>query len=189
MNQKTKKAIRILKKGGIGVMPTDTIYGLVGSAFSRRAILRIYKIRKRNSKKKLIILISAIAEIEKFGVKINREQIKVLKKFWPHYVKATWGRPEPVSIVVNGIAFRLPAKKSLLEILKKTGPLVAPSANPEGLPPARNIREAKKYFGGGVDFYLAGGTLKGQPSALLAIDKNGGIKILRGQIPKSLEKA
>lgn len=192
LSPEEKEIIRIIKNGGVGVMPTDTIYGLVGSANSRKAINRIYKIKKRNKSKKLIILISAMAEVGEFSVKANRKQIKALRKFWP-------GRN---SIILNGTAFRLPAKKSLIQILKKTGPLVAPSANPEGLKPAENISQAKKYFGpipspsrregkrkevlplgedrGGVDFYLSGGTIKSKPSALIKIDKKGGIKVLRG---------
>ena len=109
-------------------------------------------------------------------------------------------------MILSGIAFRLPAKKSLIEILKKTGPLVAPSANPEGQKPAQTILEAKKYFGpvrsrspqgdrstrsaraasngigNKVDFYLSGGMLKSKPSTLIKIGKNGKIIVLRGNI-------
>ncbi len=169
INKNIKNIIRVLKNDGIGIMPTDTLYGLVGGAFSEKAIERIYKIKKRNKNKKLIVLISAIAEIEKFGIKLTKKQIEFLEKVWP-------GK---VSIIIENIAFRLPAKKSLIEILKKTGPLVAPSANTEGYLPAKNITEAKKYFGNNVDFYLSGGTLKGKPSKLIKINKKGNIKILR----------
>ncbi len=166
------QVIEILKKDGVGVMSTDTIYGLVGSAFSRVAINRIYKIKKRNKSKKLIFLISNISDLKKFKIKINKEQAKILEKFWP-------GK---VSIIIENIAFRLPDNKSLIKILKQTGPLVAPSANPEGLKPAKNIAEAKKYFGSNIDFYLSGGTLKAKPSILIKINKNGEIEVLRGKI-------
>ena len=102
-----------------------------------------------------------------------------------------------MSVIINNISFRIPNKKSLLEILKKTGPLVAPSANPEGLNPAENIEQAKVYFGparnafsladaGGdkVDFYLSGGTLKSEASTLVSLDKKGEITILRGILKK-----
>ena len=172
LNLKYKKIIEILKNDGIGVMPTDTIYGLVGSAFSRVAINRIYKIKKRNKNKKLIVLISSVNDLKKFKIKINKEQAKILKKFWP-------GK---VSIIIEDMAFRLPAKKSLIKILEKTGPLVAPSANPEGLKPAENIKQAKDYFENRMDFYLSGGTLKSKPSTLIKINKNGEIEVLRGNI-------
>jgi L-threonylcarbamoyladenylate synthase len=182
MKKDLSEIIKILKNDGIGVIPTDTIYGLVGSAFSKVAINRIYKIKKRSKDKKLIILISSVKDLEKFKIKIDPKTKKVLDKFWP-------GK---VSIIINDIAFRLPNKKLLIEILKKTGPLVAPSANPEGFSPAEDIKQAEGYFGparphkgaGGnnVDFYIPGGTLKGESSSLIKINKNGSIELLRGII-------
>ena len=83
LNLKYKKIIEILKKDGVGVLPTDTLYGLIGSAFSKKAINRIYKIKKRNKSKKFIILISNISDLKKFNVNINKEQAKILAKFWP----------------------------------------------------------------------------------------------------------
>jgi L-threonylcarbamoyladenylate synthase len=172
LNLRYKKAIKILKNEGVGIMPTDTVYGLVGSAFSRVAINQIYRIKKRDKKKKLIILISSINDLRKFNIKINKELAKILEKFWP-------GK---TSIIIGNIAFRLPAKKSIIEILKKTGPLVAPSANPEGLKPAENITQAKRYFGPKVDFYLSGGTLKSKPSTLIKLNNKGEIEVIRGKI-------
>jgi len=172
LSKKEKEIVQIIKSGGIGVMPTDTIYGLVGSAFSRKAIERIYKIKKRNKNKKLIILISSINDLKKFKITPKSVQSSTLNRFWP-------GK---TSVILGGIAFRLPAKKHLQEILKQTGPLVAPSANPEGLAPARNIQEARKYFKNKVDFYLAGRVGGGEPSALIEIQKDGRIKVLRGNI-------
>jgi hypothetical protein len=71
----------------------------------------------------------------------------------------------------NSIAFRLPNKQELLDFLKSHGPLVAPSANPEGLPPAQTIAEAKNYFGNNLDFYIGGAKrLTGPASTLLYWD-------------------
>jgi len=166
--------IKVLQEDGVAIMPTDTIYGLVGSAGSKKAVTRIFKLKNRNKKKKLIILISSIKDLEKFKIEHSYilKNVGTLNKFWP-------GK---VSVIISGTAFRLPKNKKLIEILKKTGPLVAPSANPEGLKPAENIAQAKKYFGGKVDFYLSGGTLKGRPSTLIEIGKSGKITFLRGNI-------
>ena len=174
MMEKEKEIIKILKKDGVGVMPTDTFYGLVGSAFSKKAIDRIYKIKGRDKKKPLIILISSLNDLKKFHIKLTTVQSRTLNKVWP-------GK---ISVVLNNTAFRLPAKKSLIEILKKTGPLVAPSANPEGLKPAESIGQAEKYFSYDVDFYIAGGTLKGEPSTLIKLNNKGEIELLRGILKK-----
>ena len=174
----------MLKKGGIAVMPTDTLYGVVGSALSRTTVERIYELKGRNEKKPFIILILKIADLEKFGIKdIPSSE---LKKYWPGKVsiilplkRSSRKEFEYLHRGTNSLAFRLPDKKSLIEILKKTGPLVAPSANPEGLPPAENITEAKKYFGDEVDAYIAGGKLTGKASKIISISENGEVSILR----------
>lgn len=168
MKNDFKNIIKILNNGGVGVIPTDTLYGLVCSAFSKKAINRIYKIKNRNKDKKLIVLISSLKDLKKFKIKITKEDAKILEKFWP-------GK---VSIILGGVAFRYPKNKALLEILRKTGPLVAPSANIEGGKPAENIKEAKEYFGNNVDFYISGGTLKSNPSTLIRIINNK-IEVLR----------
>ncbi|MEK7522400.1 MAG: Sua5/YciO/YrdC/YwlC family protein [Patescibacteria group bacterium] len=54
------KLAEILKNGGIGVIPTDTIYGIVGSALNKKTVERIYKLRRRNLKKPMIVLIGSI---------------------------------------------------------------------------------------------------------------------------------
>jgi len=70
------------------------------------------------------------------------------------------------------LAFRLPNKKDLINLIKKVGPLVAPSANIEGKPPAKTISQAKKYFGEKVDFYIDSGKISGPPSTLIEIKNN-----------------
>jgi L-threonylcarbamoyladenylate synthase len=165
------KEAEMLKQGKIGVMPTDTLYGLVASVSRKEAIKRVYDLKKRSSAKPSIILISSLGDLGAFGVVLTEGQRKVLARFWPG----------PVSIVLPcGIAFRLPNNTPLISFLKESGPCIAPSANPEGLPPAETIEEVKKYFGDKVDFYKDGGECSGgMPSTLIALDEQGVIKVLR----------
>lgn len=186
-----KDLIKTLKNDGVGIIPTDTLYGIVGSAFSKKAVERIYKIKGRDEHKPFIVLISSIKDLEKFGINPN---FLPLLRGSAQKARGSYSWPAKTSIILpcskykylhrgeNAIAFRLPKKKPLIALLKKTGPLVAPSANPQGLTPASNIKEAKKYFGDSVDFYMAGGTLKSNPSTLLKIDTNGEIEVLRGTL-------
>jgi L-threonylcarbamoyladenylate synthase len=61
--------------------------------------------------------------------------------------------------------------------------LVAPSANPEGLEPAKNISQARNYFSNQVDFYADSGKLESEPSTLIKISEDGKIEVLRvGQV-------
>ena len=78
-----KEEIKILKKGGIGVVATDTLYGIVGSALSIKAVQRIYAVKGRDDKKPFIILISSIADLKKFSVRLTTEQKRFLGQEWP----------------------------------------------------------------------------------------------------------
>jgi len=177
-----KKIVEILKKGGVGVLPTDTIYGLVGSALNKETVERIYKIKKRSTKKPFIILISCLKDLKIFGIKLKNFQKKIIKKFWPGPFSLVFEcKSKKFEYLHRGkrsLAFRIPKSKFLLSLLKKTGPLVAPSANISNLPPSKNIKEAKKYFGKKVDFYFDGGTLNKKPSKIIDI-RNPKIKTLR----------
>ena len=203
-NEKPKNIVHILKRGDIGVMPTDTIYGLVGSAFKPKTVQRIYRLRRRNPKKPMIILIGSLKQLKLFGIRPDRKITRLLWEIWLNRraVKPFSNSRElenrPTSVILplkakssklkarlrylhrgtNSLAFRLPRPPWLRRLLAKVGPLVAPSANPEGRSPARTIRQAKKYFGDKVDFYIDGGRISGKPSRLVQlIDEK--IKILR----------
>lgn len=191
---KDKNILDVIKKGGIVVMPTDTIYGIVGSALNVHVVSRIYEIRKRAPTKPCIILIGDISELEKFSIELSDEQKKILQKYWLQ------GKTEEYSAIsfvldckensknekftylhrgTNTLAFRIPLQKELRDLFLQTGPLIAPSANLEGLPPAKNISEAKKYFGDLVDLYIDGGAIEGKASKIIKLHKDGSVDILR----------
>lgn len=179
-----KNITQLLKNEGVGVLGTDTIYGLVGSALSKKTVERIYQLKKRAPSKPFIILISSIEDLKLFEINFDHDPQTI------NHLQSLW--PNPVSVILpckdkkfkylhretKTLAFRIPNKLNLLEILKQTGPLVAPSANPEGLPPTQTIKEAKKYFGDNIDFYLDEGKIISQSSTLIEI-KNNKINILR----------
>lgn len=168
-----QKVIEVLKNGGAGVLPTDTLYGVVASAFSEEAISRIYSLKGRDENKPFIILISSINDLGKFGVKLSEKQKKFLKSVWPGRVsvvlKCALKKFEYLHRGGKTLAFRLPADDALIGLLSKTGPLVAPSANPKGMPPAATATAAKNYFGKKLDFYISGGRREGLPSMVVSL--------------------
>ncbi|MES2088234.1 MAG: L-threonylcarbamoyladenylate synthase [Patescibacteria group bacterium] len=169
-----KKGLRdILRGGGVAVIPTDTTYGIVGSALNERTVNEIYRLRKRDLNKPFIVLIADKKDLKKFGVIPTEAQEKILRKVWPG----------PVSVILpcnserfaylhrgkNSLAFRVPVRHELQSLLGDAGPLVAPSANPQGHLVAKNISEARAYFGHHVDFYQDGGEVTASPSRLIDI--------------------
>jgi len=177
------KLIKILGAGGVAVMPTDTLYGIVGKAKDQSVVERIYKIRKRNPEKPCIILISDISQLENFSITLTDLQKDAVQKIWPGQTSIILDcEEEKFSYLHRGtktLAFRLPREPGLHKLLEATGPLIAPSANLEGLPPAQNIAEAKKYFVDLVDLYVDGGTIEGKASKVIKLSKDGSIDVLR----------
>jgi L-threonylcarbamoyladenylate synthase len=178
-----------LRRGEVGVMPTDTLYGIVGSALRPKTVERIYRLRKRNPKKPMIILISHINDLAVFGIVPDPQIKKALRKIWPGKVSVVLSQNTQRHAFIKKfqylhrgtrtLAFRLPKPTWLQALLKKTGPLVAPSANFEGAPPARTLAAAKYYFKDKIDFYVDAGRIVSKPSTLIRIE-NGKIEVLRG---------
>jgi L-threonylcarbamoyladenylate synthase len=163
---------RVSKKS-IFIYPTDTLYGILGSALSKEVVDQVYKIKGRDHHKPFIILISSLRDLKKFDVPVSKEQERFLKRVWPGKVSIIFPCSEKKFHYLHrgtkSLAFRMPKKKSLHILLKKYGPMIAPSANPQGLKPAETIAEAKKYFGDKIDFYISGGRRKGKPSTVVSL--------------------
>lgn len=163
-------------------MPTDTTYGVIGSALSPETVDNVYKIRHRSTHKPLIILISSIDDLKIFGITLNQKTFQRLSRLWPNPVSIILPVPDPkweyLHRGTKSLAFRLPKDRALREFLVQTGPLVAPSANPENLPTSKTIQESYDYFGDRVSFYIDGGQMALLPSTLVKID-NGKITVIR----------
>jgi L-threonylcarbamoyladenylate synthase len=171
---------RILLAGGVGVVRTDTLYGLVARADDEAAVRRVYELKGRDDDKSPIVLISATGQI-----------YDELSEGHVSYVGSVW--PGPVSVIIPSraspswirrgnasVAYRLPADALLQSLVSSTGPLIAPSANPQGMQPALNLREARYYFGDKVDFYVDGGQVENaQPSQLVRLEPGGEVTRLR----------
>lgn len=177
-----EEIIQSLKSGGVGVIPTDTLYGVVASVWERDAIERVYALRKRDLDKPCIVLIADIAELEKFSVTLSSKQMKWLETVWPGKVSVLLPCPDTaLQYLTRGtgsLAFRIPDDEALRALLRETGPLIAPSANPQGENPAETIDEARRYFGDAVDFFVDGGTLQSKPSTIVKLE-NERVTIIR----------
>jgi L-threonylcarbamoyladenylate synthase len=176
----------ILRKGGVAVIPTDTIYGIVCSALNSISVERLYTLKRRNTNKPCIILISKIEDLMLFDIEIKQKIATLLKKIWPSKTSVVFPCNSHRFFYLHrgtfSLAFRLPDDESLLSILRGVGPLLAPSANPEGMSPAINISDAQIYFGALVDYYLDS-PKKIPPtsthSTLISMSANGSIALLR----------
>lgn len=157
---------RYLNEGKVGVMPTDTIYGLHCTISSEEGYYKIFDLKQREENKPLIILISRVEQLESiFDVRMTKYIFNVLKQYWPG----------PNSIIFTNrseqtICCRIPKDIFLQNLMKLTGPLFSTSANITGLEPATELKHAQEYFGDNVDFYVDGGKLLNRASSIFKLN-------------------
>ena len=174
------KLIEILMNGGIGVLLTDTLYGVVARADDEASVARVYALKGRTDSKPPIVLIADVSQL--YDALPDGVDATVEGK-WPgknSIIIPSLLAPKWLSRESSGVAYRLPDNNALRRLLRETGPLIAPSANPQGDPPARSVGEAEGYFGDSVDFYVDGGVaFDSQPSNLFIMTSGGDFEQLR----------
>ena len=190
-NTKWAEVAALLKRGGIAVIPTDTIFGIVANAMNESAVQRLYEMRGRNPSKPCIVLCGSLEDLRLLEINVSEEELRMLNKIWPNPVSVIFQCPsDDMSYLHRGsktLAVRIPKDTALSKFLKETGPLVAPSANPGGMPPAKNIEEAINYFGDSVGVYV-GGEVSNEPSTLIKVVQGKPEVLRRGawEVPKDL---
>ncbi len=173
---------QLLSTGAVGIIPTDTIYGIVCQALNRESVARLYQLKRRSPTKPFIILISQIDDLKLFNASVTDNVRAIVNSHWPGPVSIIIGcddhKYEYLHRSTKSLAFRLPNNPELLKLISQTGPLVAPSANPEGQTPSHTIEQAWDYFGELADFYVEG-PVNTKPSTILRITKSGDITTIR----------
>ncbi len=174
------EVIEILMHGGMVVLRTDTLYGVLARAADADAVAKVYALKDRDEKKSPIVLISSPDQL--FDEPTDTIK-KMTSNVWPGKVSVIMpsvNAPVWIRRDNNSVAYRLPANAELRDLIAKTGPLIAPSANPEGHEPAMSIDEAYDYFGEGVDAYVDGGYVYDDtPSQLIVVRDDGTVERLR----------
>ena len=165
--------------GAVGVLPTDTVYGLVARASDPTAVKRLYDLKQREGKPGTIIAAS-IEQLADLGLKSR--YLKAVQQFWPGAVSVIIPCGPELAYLHEGalsLAVRIPDNQALLALLKETGPLLTSSANHPAQPIATDLPAARQYFNGNVDFYVDGGDLSDhKPSTIIRIVDDA-IEIIR----------
>tara|TARA_B100000029_G_scaffold258775_1_gene255423 strand:- start:28531 stop:29463 length:933 start_codon:yes stop_codon:yes gene_type:complete len=179
-----KKAKYYLDKDECIAIPTETVYGLAGNAYSDKASLRIFKLKKRNKKNPLIVHYSNLEMLNK-DCFINSEFNKLYKKFCPGPITFVLKLKKQSNISKNvtnnkkTLAVRFPNHPKTKKLLKSLNyPLAAPSANISTKISPVSKRDVKEEFGKKIKFILDGGRSKiGLESTIVSLV--GKTKILR----------
>lgn len=146
-----KEAAQIIKKGGIVAFPTETVYGLGADAWNASSIAKVFEAKGRPSDNPLIVHVSSEEDIHDFAIDIPEKAHLLIEKFWPGPLTIVLKkRIEVLDAVTAGlatVALRMPDNEIALALIKKTGPVVAPSANHSGKPSPTKAEHVLTDFG------------------------------------------
>lgn len=161
---------QLLQDGAVGMLPGDTVYGVMARAADQEAAARVYTAKQRDGKPGTIIAAS-IDQLVELGLK--RRYMVPVSEYWPGAVSVIIPCGPELAYLHQGklgLAVRIPDDAQLLKLLVQTGPLLTSSANLTGQPTAITMQQAQQYFGDTVDFYVDGGDLSGRlPSTIVRV--------------------
>jgi len=165
------KIVELIVAGKVAIMPTDTIYGIVGQAVNPAVVERIYQVKDRKHTKPFVVLVSDYSQLEPLGTHINSHQKDYLETIWPG----------PVSVVIPtdsleflhrgtaSLAVRMPKPSWLKQIIDQTGPIVATSANLADGQYVHDLSFISQKFQGSVDYISKHKIPKSNPSRIINI--------------------
>jgi L-threonylcarbamoyladenylate synthase len=163
-------AARIVRRGGLVVYPTETVYGLGCDPFNVEAVKRILDV-KGERKKPLPMLAASIGDADKIAF-ISPNGKKLAAKFWPGPLTMVFPKkpalPDVVTFGLDSVGLRIPHNDVALHLISLSGGLlVGSSANRTGEEPPRAVQEISGELKEMVDVVLDGGaTAQGKPSTV-----------------------
>ena len=184
-----EKTFQVIKKGGIVVFPTDTVYGIGCNPYNANAVEKIYEIKSREKIKSLPVLAYSLDTVKEIA-RIDTFTEKIIKKYWPGpltlILELTDKKLKKSLNLDNKIAVRIPDSKCTLKLLEKCGLLVGTSANISGSSPSTDPKECLKNITN-YDVFLNGGTITSKGESTIVEIENEEIKIIRKGVLKKEE--
>jgi tRNA threonylcarbamoyl adenosine modification protein (Sua5/YciO/YrdC/YwlC family) len=148
-----KEAAEVLSGGGLVIIPTETVYGIAANMLNKKAVDRLYEIKKRSRNKPFSVLINEKMRVEEFVRAMPVSAYKLIDKFWPG----------PLTVILKAknqgsIGIRMPDNGIALKVIELAKvPVVCPSANISGRTAPVNFEQAIKDLEGLVDFAIDAG--------------------------------
>lgn len=162
---KIRRAVLIIRRGGLVAFPTDTVYGLGADARNSRAVKKIFVVKGRPRTNPLPILIAKKSDLKKYTLGISRKIKKLTDKFWPGPLTLALKKKKIISDAVTAgkktVGVRVPKNPVALALIQTLGrPLATTSANIAGKPSPTTSRGVKKYLNNKIELILDGGKTK-----------------------------
>jgi tRNA threonylcarbamoyl adenosine modification protein (Sua5/YciO/YrdC/YwlC family) len=168
-----EKAAEVLKAGGVIAYPTDTIYGLGCDLYNKKAIQRIYQIKRRDPKKPFSFICSDLKHISEYA-QVTNLAYRIMKRYLPgpytFILPGTKLVPRIMLTKRKTVGIRVPDHPICLALVKALGnPIISTSANLSGEEALTDPREIEETLGSQIDLIIDGGILAVQPSTVVSL--------------------
>lgn len=193
LKKELNNLVKIINDGNLIIMPTDTIYGIIGDSTNVETIKKVYEIKKRDYHKPLLILVSNLDMLKRYIKNINDLEKKVIKKYWPGKLTIIFEKNSNVNELLTSntsfIGIRLPDNKDLINLINKVKkPLISTSANISNNNPITNVKMIEKEMKEKISTIIDGGEIKANSSTIVQVINNK-IKIIReGDLSSKIKK-
>lgn len=181
-------AVALLNQSEIVAIPTETVYGLAGNAFSEKAIKKIFELKKRPFYNPLIVHIKSVADLNQIATEIPEKAMLLANAFWPGPLTLVLKRQNTIPDLVTGgkstVAVRVPNHPVALALLEQLDfPLAAPSANPFGSISPTKAEHVANYFAASSLTVLEGGECRsGIESTIIGFEEGSAVLYRLGSI-------
>ncbi|NPA94781.1 MAG: threonylcarbamoyl-AMP synthase [Thermodesulfobacteria bacterium] len=168
------EAARVIKEGGVCVIPTETAYGLAASIYNPRAMSRIYEIKRRPTTKPLLILADDLKEAPVELSAIPRYAMRLMDRFWPGPLTLLLPASSEAHFYLTGgskkVGVRLSSHPVAAELVRRVGhPITATSANLSGMGLSKTIQQVREQLDGPAvpDIFLDAGKIDDGPASTI----------------------
>ncbi|MBQ2993348.1 MAG: threonylcarbamoyl-AMP synthase [Alistipes sp.] len=186
MEREIELALEVLRRGGIILYPTDTVWGIGCDATNAEAVAKIYALKRSEDKKSMLVLCAHPDMVVRYVDKapgIAFEVMEMATKPLTLILPGATGLAANLIPDEGTLGVRVPDHEFCQKLLRKFGrPIVSTSANISGEATPRNLAEVVKEIVDGVDFVVNPrfqGRPTGKPSAIIAFGEGGEVKIIR----------
>lgn len=181
--EQVRGCAEIIKRGGLVAFPTETVYGLGGSALDDGAAKKIYAAKGRPSDNPLIIHIASPEDAERYCF-TNEAYYKIASSFMPGPITVILPKKDIIPYSVTGgldtVAVRCPENKIARALIKEAGvPIAAPSANTSGRPSPTSASHVIEDLDSKIDAIIDGGVSEIGLESTIVMPKDDGITLLR----------
>lgn len=178
--------LEVLRKGGLILYPTDTIWGIGCDATNAQAVKRVYELKKRADNKALIVLIDSADYLDHYVVDVPymaHELINVAVKPLTIVYEGAFNLAPNLLGNNDSVGIRVTAEPFTHELCRRLGkPLVSTSANVSGKPAAKIFSQIDRAIIDGVDYvvkYRRDDVALHEPSNVILLGADGTFKIIR----------